>query len=152
MSDTTLAFNENTSWLRALRERITLPIEISVNYEFCPALSNQGFVIETCKRNLVLAELLHIREVADQFIILPVNEFGFGFAIYFLVETEAGYPGIARFEKILSINGEYLPQGLGRNFESVWRELSPMSHNEANREKLLRNGFGTPKEKAYFEH
>lgn len=138
---------EAVLWLQVLRRKTTK----IVWFDDC----RDGFFKGTeCTRCLTVEEFTHFCEVAPHFIVEPtIAEGGFSFGISLYIEHPAICPGIdPECEYVITISGEYLPEEIGQRFEHAWKVLSPLSHCDANREKLSRNGREPPREKSYYEY
>ena len=125
-----------------------------VNYVFTPNMSGGTFHFSSriLKRKLRLEEFEYFCEFAPHFIVVPTTaQFGFNFGVTLYIEPPALFPGVKQeFEDIFFISGEFLPDECGQRFENAWRVLSPLSHNDANRQKLQKNGFDPPGEKSNY--
>jgi hypothetical protein len=104
------------------------------------------------RRKLTLEEFEYICKVAPHFIVVPARaQFGFNFGVTLYIEPSASFPGVQQeFEDVFFISGEFLPDECGRRFDNAWKVLSPLSHNETNRQKLARNGLEPPQEKSHY--
>lgn len=137
---------EELLWLKDLRERVS-------KVEWWEDKFG-SYKVRVCTKKLTMQEFVHMCEIAPHFIVVPQSaQFRFNFGVSLCIEPEAIYPGVEpECECVFFISGEYLPDDIGQRFENSWNALSPLSHTEANRVKLARNGFGPPEEKNHYAY
>jgi len=135
-------------WLRWLKTEIREPfiLEMTTNMDgrthHCLAYYE--------KRPLQPDELTLLKEIAHYFVIEPHNAcMGFNFGITLFVQPS--FPTMP-LEWVITITGADLPDGMSKQFDNAWVELSPLSHNRNNMKALLAFGKDLPREKSYYEY
>lgn len=102
--------------------------------------------VYTVKRQLTDDEWAKVKEYAQEYIIEPCNAgMGFNFGITFY--QAPAFPGLPP-QPVFALEGKHFNE----RFEEAWARLSPLSHNNANAQKLDWAGFDLPKGKTFYEY
>jgi hypothetical protein len=135
-------------WLRWLKTEIREPfiLEMITNMDG----RTHHSVEYAQKRPLQPSELELLKKIAMYFVVEPhiaCSGFNFGITLF----AHPSYPTLP-LEWVISITGEDLPEGMNKQFDGAWEELSPLSHNANNLKNLVRYGMQPTREKSYYDY